>query len=253
MSEDQSGKGRKTEYHIGAISGGTQQFGDHNTITNMTNQAEAGSQPAQEKAGSANTKIKILFLAASPRDSKPLRLGEEMREIEEALLKTRFRDRFELHQKWAVRVGDLQGALLQHQPHIVHFSGHGIVPKGAATNGIVLEDNRGNGQPVPIEAVAKMFEILKDNIRCVVLNACYMTAQAEALAAHIDCVAGMTRAISDQDAIRFAGAFYQALGYGRSIKTAFDSGCLEIGLAGSKGMDTPQLLAPNCDPAQVVF
>ena len=42
----------------------------------------------------------------------------------------------------------------------------------------------------------------------------------------------MTRMIGDDSAIAFAGGFYQALGYGRSIQKAFDLGCGQISLEG---------------------
>ena len=69
--------------------------------------------------------IKILFLAANPKDTNSLRLGEEVREIKERLRLAELRDEFVVEQEWAVRVTDLQGHLLHHQPHIVHFSGTG--------------------------------------------------------------------------------------------------------------------------------
>src|SRR5687768_14148363 len=69
--------------------------------------------------------ITILFLAANPSDGTRLRLDEESRAIDQALRQAEYRDRFEIRQHWAVRIADLQGHLLRHQPHIVHFSGHG--------------------------------------------------------------------------------------------------------------------------------
>lgn len=171
-----------------------------------------------------------------------------MREIDVALRQTEFRDRFVIQQRWAVRVADLQGYFLRHQPDIVHFSGH-----GSASSQIILEGNDGNSHPVSPRALSQVFSILKDNIRCVVLNACYSERQAQAIAQHIDCVVGMTKAIGDAAAIRFAAAFYQALGYGRSVKTAFDSGCAQIDLENLDEQDTPKLLAINSNPASITF
>ena len=95
--------------------------------------------------------------------------------------------------------------------------------------------------------------MLKDNIRCVVLNACYSEGQAEAIAQHIDCVVGMSRAISDPAAMGFATAFYQALGYGRDVKTAFDLGCAQIDLESLGEQNTPKLLALRINPKDLVF
>ena len=42
----------------------------------------------------------------------------------------------------------------------------------------------------------------------------------------------MTKAIGDSSAIQFASAFYQALGYGKDVQTAFQLGCVQINLQG---------------------
>lgn len=192
--------------------------------------------------------IKILFLASNPKNTSQLRLDEEMRGIDQALRQAEFRDRFDIRQHWAVRVVDLQGYLLRHKPDIVHFSGH-----GSRSSEIILEDEDGNSQAVSGLALSQLFSVLKDNIRCVILNACYSQEQAQAVAKHIDCVVGMSKAIGDAAAINFAIAFYQALGYGRDVKTAFDLGCGLINLQGIKEQDTPKLLASKGKPEQVVF
>ena len=192
--------------------------------------------------------IKILFLAANPRDTKPLQLDEEIRSIDQALRKTEFRDHFEILQHWAVRYSDLQELLLRHKPNIVHFSGH-----GSNVSEIILQDNQGNSHPLSVQALSRLFSILKGNIRCVVLNACYSEEQAQSIAQSIDLVVGMNKAIGDLAAINFATAFYQALGYGQSLQTAFELGCSMIDLANLNEQDTPQLLAKNKDTAQIVL
>jgi len=195
-----------------------------------------------------NHPIKILFLAASPTDMARLRLDEEIRGIEQALRQAEYRDRFEIKQASAVRVTDLQGHLLRHQPDIVHFSGH-----GSEASEIILEDDDGNSQEVPARALSKLFEIFKDNIRCVVLNACYSKRQAQAIAEHIDGVIGMSKAIGDEAAINFAVAFYRALGYGENLKRAFDLGCNQINLQNLNEENTPKLLSVKSNPQEVVF
>lgn len=212
-------------------------------ISGVTVSSGAGPPAAPPKP-----KIKILFLAANPTDTARLRLGEEVRAIDQALLQAKYRDAFDLEQAHAVRVADLEGLLMRHDPHIVHFSGH-----GASSGEILLQDDAGRASPVPPPALANVFSLLKDNVRCVVLNACFSQAQAEAIAQHIDCVVGMSEEIGDGDARAFAAAFYGALAYGRSVKTAFELGRNRIDLAGLRDEDVPQLLAPNSDPATVTF
>ena len=65
--------------------------------------------------------VKILVLATNPDKTEPLRLDAEVRGIDQALQQSRFRDKFELEQQWAVRVSDLQRLLLRYKPDIVHF------------------------------------------------------------------------------------------------------------------------------------
>lgn len=191
--------------------------------------------------------IQILFLAANPRDTNPLRLGEEIQSIDLALREADFREKFNLEQQWAVRVNDLQRHLLRYKPNIVHFSGH-----GSDASEIILEDPSGRSHPISVRALSRLFRLLRDNIRCIVLNACYSEHQARAIAKHIDCVIGMSKAIGDSAAIRFATAFYRALGYGRNVKDAFELGCNQIDLANLDEQETPQLLC-NIDPKDIVF
>jgi hypothetical protein len=182
--------------------------------------------------------LTILFLAANPADTTQLQLDEELRAVDEALRKSEFRDRFDLRSAWAVRYSDLQELLLRYQPHIVHFSG-----RGNAAGEIVLQDAAGAVHPIAPDTLAELFAILKDNLRCVVLNACYSDKQAHGIAKSIDCVAGTTRAVKDLAAIDFAAAFYLGLGYGRSVQTAFDLGRNRIGLAGLESDDwAPKLV-----------
>ena len=198
--------------------------------------------------------IKILFLAANPKDTDPLRIGEEVREIKERLLATKYRDHFIVEQEWAVRVTDLDLYLLRHQPHIVHFSGHG------STGGeIILEDENGFSKPVAPDKLKNLFTLLKNNIYCVVLNACFSKIQAEAIAESIECVLGMSTSISDGGAIKFAAKFYQALGFDQNIQTAFDLGCQAIESPTLDEFNTPKLITlrgvdpKTICPIQILF
>ncbi len=188
---------------------------------------------------------KILFLAANPANSTQLQLDEEIRAIDQSLRMASFRASFELYSHWAVRYGDMAELLLRYAPQLVHFSGHGN-PSGE----IVLASPGGDGHAVSATALGHLFENFKSDVRCVVLNACYSQPQAEAIAEHIECVMGMTAAISDVAAAEFSAAFYVALGYGRSVQSAFNLACNRIDLAGLGEQDTPKLLARS-DPDQI--
>ena len=71
------------------------------------------------------SKVTSLFLAANPRDTEPLDLGREVREITEKIRLADYRDSFKLVSAWAVRPDDLLQSLSENKPQIVHFSGHG--------------------------------------------------------------------------------------------------------------------------------
>jgi hypothetical protein len=190
----------------------------------------------------------ILFLAANPSSTTRLALDRESREIDQRLRGADLRDAFRIEQAWAVRGEDLQERLLRHRPAIAHFSGHGS-PAGE----LVLEDPSGAARPVGKAALASLFRILHGGVRCVVLNACFSERQALAIAEHVDCVVGMTTAVEDSSAIAFAGAFYQALGYGESVKVAFDLGANQIDIAGLAEADVPRLVCRSGVDASAVF
>lgn len=179
---------------------------------------------------------KILILSANPTNTSPLCLDKEVREIQAGLERSRNRDQFEIISKWAVRPEDLRRALLDHEPQIVHFSGH-----GAGDEGLVLENDAGEWQLVSTEALANLFGLFKDKVECVLLNACYSEVQAEAIYQHIDCVMGMNQKIKDLAAIEFALGFYDALGANKSYEVAYEFGCNAIDLKSIPESSTPVL------------
>jgi len=95
----------------------------------------------------------ILFLAADPTDAARLRLGEEQREIQEKLQLAKQRDRFNLQQRMSVRPVDISQALLDVQPRIVHFSGHGL-----SSGELCFENQSGQMLPIRPVALAALFE-----------------------------------------------------------------------------------------------
>ena len=177
----------------------------------------------------------ILVLASSPTNEARLRLDKEVREIDEGLRRSHHREKFTLQQRWAVRPDDLRRALLDFNPEIVHFCGH-----GSGDDGLVLENDAGLAQLVPTEALANLFKrFATRGLECVVLNACYSKIQAKEIAEHIDYVVGMNSGIGDDAAIKFAVGFYDELGAGWSYEDAYHGGCDAIALQGIPEEHTP--------------
>ena len=100
--------------------------------------------------------VKVLLLTANPKGTVLLRLDEEVREITEKIRAAEYRDSLELISRWAVRPDDLLQSLLEHQPHIVHFRGH-----GTAAEEITLEDQAGQPKAVSQEALVSLFRNLQ--------------------------------------------------------------------------------------------
>ena len=119
--------------------------------------------------------------------------------------------------------------------------GVGISGHGAGAGGILVEDDSGRAYEIPKDALAGLFELFAGQIECVVLNACYSDAQADAIAKHIPYVIGMKAAVSDDAAIEFAVGFYDALGAGKSVEKAFLFGRNAIALKGIPEHLTPIL------------
>lgn len=181
---------------------------------------------AQRENPQSSSRKTILVLASSPTSAARLRLDKEVREIDEGLRRAQQRERFTLQQKWAVRPDDLRRALLDFNPEIVHFCGH-----GSGDDGLLLENDAGLAQLVPTEALVNLFKrFATRGLECVVLNACYSEIQANAIAQHIDYVVGMNSKIGDDAAIKFAVGFYDELGAGWSYEDAYNGGCDAIAL-----------------------
>jgi hypothetical protein len=191
--------------------------------------------------------IRLAFLAANPIDTNRLRLDREFRGMGERLRQGKVGKKIVLSSHWALRPEDLAGILLRVKPHIVHFSGHGT------SAGIILEDPSGRHVVAPTSALAELFGIVSKSIQCVVLNACYSQSHAEAIASHVGVVVGTTKAISDEGAIRFAAGFYQAVAFGRDLKTAFELGVNDVRLHNLPDGETPRLVtSPHVDPSKRV-
>jgi hypothetical protein len=181
---------------------------------------------------------RILLLSANPKNTAQLRVDDEMREIKEGLWRSKQREQFVIETWQAVQYRDIRRAILDVEPNIVHFSGH-----GAGEDGLVFEDETGQLKLVQAEALARLFELFADQIECVVLNACYSEVQAKAIAKHIPYVVGMKEVIRDKAAIEFSIGFYDALGAGRTVEFAYKVGCNSIEIAGIPEHLTPQLLS----------
>lgn len=181
--------------------------------------------------------ITILLFSANPSSSDRLRVDREFREIARALRAEEQSGAVKLFTRTAGRTEDLRDALLECEPHIVHFSGH-----GTAREEILLEESEGQARRVSKQSLAQLFGILKDRIHVVLLNACHSRPLAEAIAEHVEFAVGMNDALTDKAAIDFSLAFYKAIAHEKSIPDAFDLARNALDLKGNEDADVPALV-----------
>lgn len=207
----------------------------------------------------------LLFLAANPADTTELDLKSEFIKLFNQLQNSPY----SVKTQWATTPAQLQDALLNYRPRIIHFSGHGTagtaatlpdnnnsgtraignVPTNplatpAQTEGIFLQDAIGNKKFVSGVALANLFGtcLEKFAIDVVVLNACHSALQAGAIVqAGVKFVIGMSRAVPDDTAIQFTEGFYRTLSKENDIAFAFKMALNNIELEGGTGDDIPKL------------
>lgn len=163
-----------------------------------------------------------MILAANPRDEDHLRLREEINRINDGIHLDNNRDQFEIVERSSINTDDMSIELLEHQPQIVHFCGHG------KQKGILLEDSNGNSVLMDTNSLVNLFDVCKDFTKCVLLNSCFSAAQIKKIGEHIDYVIGIRTEIGDEEAIKFSRVFYKALGSGKSVEESYKVGKASI-------------------------
>ena len=181
-------------------------------------------------------KIIVLFLASNPADAQQLRLDEEARSIGDMIRKAKHRDSVSFESRWAVQPMDVLQAINELNPTIVHFSGH-----GSDSDEIVFQDANGNAKLVSKEAIVQTMMASSSDIRLVFFNTCYSYKQAEAVTHHVEAAIGMNTSIGDDAARIFSSQFYSAIGFGLSVKRAFEQAKALVMMEGLNEENTPEL------------
>ena len=167
---------------------------------------------------------KIRILVLSTWSSNTIVADEEAKEILERLQEGPHRNRFQVHTHTPLRSSDLQTLLLMYEPHIVHFSGRG----GQLRR--VLFGTHGRGNVPGYQGLPNVLALYNTHVRLVLLDSCFTKAQARSVSEVINYSIGLGKAIDDKIAVAFAGAFYRALVFGKSVRGAFESAKAELTL-----------------------
>jgi tetratricopeptide (TPR) repeat protein len=172
--------------------------------------------------------LRILFLASDPSNASRLHLGKELQSVRNKLVGNQ---NFEIKDHLATKPNDVMNEIMNYKPHIVHFSGHGF-----ETGELCFENDRGEAKVIPPEALASLFRLATDHVKCVIVNTCYAEKQAKAIAEYVPVVIGTKKEISDDAAFNFSTGFYTALEPDlsqNSLHKAFNLGCIAIQFDGN--------------------
>ncbi|WP_345777575.1 CHAT domain-containing protein [Dyella sp. LX-1] len=224
--QDESNRMRQQTQHMAAVDSTLRH---HSALHRRTEHAIAKLLQPLER-------IVVLFLASNPIDQQQLRLDEEARSIGQMIRGSKHRDVVKLETRWALQSSDLLQALNECQPTIVHFSGH-----GSDQDEIIFQSPSGQAKSVSKEAIVQVMKTVAENIRLVFFNTCYSHGQAEAVVEHIEAAIGMNTSIGDEAARVFSSNFYSAIGFGLSVRKAFDQARAALMLEGIPEHDTPIL------------
>ncbi len=164
----------------------------------------------------------VLVLAANPIESVRVQFQKELSEIQEAWKRSKAKDGFEVKFEPAATWDRWRRGLLDYEPEVVHFIGHGGVVKGDGVKGIVLE----GPEVVSGERLAQLL-LEFPTVRCVVLNSCHSKVQATEIferVGHVGCAIGMKQSIKQESARQFAIAFYDSVFSGQDYGASFRIG-----------------------------
>lgn len=167
--------------------------------------------------------IRILFVLSCPPGQYQIDTAEEIRQIRAELQSAKYRDRFTHELITAATYTDMRKALRQHRPHILHIACHGT-PEAE----LVLSDGRSGEERIEAATFVELLEVLRDDLRLVVLNACYSTSITQKLVPAINLVLGMRGAVTDSSAIAFASVFYESIAAGDTVEAGFRFGINEL-------------------------
>jgi tetratricopeptide (TPR) repeat protein len=172
--------------------------------------------------------LRILLIKSAPTDYPALGLSSEWEQVSQALAKLSAAGAVHVTELAAATLGDLRRSLLRDDFHVLHYMGHGgfDADRGGA---LIFTDRAGHGVPVSSDDLGVLLHD-HTSLRLAVLNACEAgrTDPADPFAGVADtlvrrgipAVIAMQFEVSDNAAIEFAPALYDALAASRPIEAA---------------------------------
>ncbi|MGY2092779.1 CHAT domain-containing protein [Nocardia gipuzkoensis] len=183
--------------------------------------------------------LRVLGVAASPRDMQPLNVITEQERMNRALTPLMTRGLLELEWLLQPTWESMHAKLLSHQWHVLHFIGHGEYDAANDEGLIYLIGPDQIPQPIRADRLATLIlSARRPTPQLVVLNTCSSSKEssndlfagtAATLARRgISAVAAMQFTITDEAAVSFATGFYTAVAHGLGIDDAVRHGRVAI-------------------------
>ena len=183
-------------------------------------------------------KVRVLYLAANPSLTKPLRIDVEVERVQEEVRGSRYRDNIDIQYRPAANLRALVQGLNDLTPEILHFSGHGNSSGIASDNRRVLKPA---SRLMSFDLLAQALAAVDHPPKIVVLNSCESSAAKAFILEYVDALVTMRTSITDIAASVFAPQFYAAIASGQSVKSAFAQGSMVVKAASISEKDTPEL------------
>jgi len=183
--------------------------------------------------------LRVLYLTTNPEafGEGALRTDAEVRNVQNELKGTLYRDRIQISHLPAATYEDMLRGLNDIRPHVVHFSGHG-------GNAGILFDNGSIDNPTGVamnfDKLARFLSATDNPPRLLVLNACDTLNGAEILLDSVPIVVAMSDSITDIAAATFATKFYSAIASAQSVGSALNQGKAILSMLASAEDHLPQ-------------
>ncbi len=215
---------------------------------NPTSRAEQRKYQAER---TLRSKLKILYLTATPESQAHLRTDAEARLVQEELRGSRYREDIDLIISPAADAKSILDGINDHRPTIVHFSGHG------GGKEIWLDDGKvanSTGQSINFRSLADLLGATESPPTLLVLNACDTFDGAEVLLDAVKVVVAMSDSISDLGAATFAAQFYAAIASAQPISVALRQGKIRMKSAMLGDFNLPQMICrKEVDPKSLIL
>ena len=165
---------------------------------------------------SAPERAKVLMLGFQEASAASLQLGAENEAILVRLSESTNGHALTVVLREDVSVEDLPGLLETHKPRALHLSCH-----GDQDGYLELRDLKGFRKFEP-EALVTVLKGASGSLKLIVLNACFSSRFAEALAREGFVVIGTKDRVPSDRAATFSGVFYGLLAEGATVRQALD-------------------------------